>query len=497
MIALAVGVGFALFAASQTRGAAAQPRICFFVDSPHLRIGKHAAYGTGHAFVQLIPDANDKTSPRNKVYGHGAGTGWPLTSNGETSDDSDHPWDWKICYDVTPEQYDKAAGFIRGEQANPSEYHLFGLNCTNWVDKIAELIGVTLPRKYELGETGKIEDPSVLEDNLKKIGDGGKFHGGTVHMNNKDHPVSPKDTRDPQPAHADVCSIDGLIKIDEGAPRQLAKGLGFKTLIIRGPTRHVGTREPVTIRIVPHHFSLELGPPPWLDSRALVAIDWGDGSRTLMQLTGQHTYGKPGTYKASVVVIDDGDVVLGLYSWVAKAGGVRASQVVPLPKPAAPKTFPPPPPGPCPDNLIGPSACGVHTTTTTSTTSHTSSSSTTSTTSTTTKPNCSASMTAGNPGPPPMYSYVWSCNQSTTGFAITLPNNRSFQGSPPPPANYNCGVTSTGGGSNNVLACNRTSGSTGPEQQVNGQVATNQTLSPNTAQLTVFPQNASFTFSGP
>src|SRR5205807_8672520 len=99
--------------------------------------------------------------------------------------------------------------------------------------------------------------------------------------------------------------------------------------------------------------------------------------------------------------------------------------------------------------------------------------------------------------PPPQYQFKWSCNQATTDFSLTLPSNRQFVGGSPPPG-YNCAPPQgANGGTNNVVDCDRTSGSTAPQQQVAGAFATNQPLAGGSVQLTVSPQNASVSLSGP
>jgi hypothetical protein len=110
--------------------------------------------------------------------------------------------------------------------------------------------------------------------------------------------------------------------------------------------------------------------------------------------------------------------------------------------------------------------------------------------------NCSGQISLLSAGPPPIYNYNWACDQPTTGFSITLPSNNAFLHATTP-TGYTCVSQSANGGTNNQLSCQRTSGTTAANQSVNGQVQTSETIAPDSAALTVSPQNATFTLSGP
>jgi hypothetical protein len=109
---------------------------------------------------------------------------------------------------------------------------------------------------------------------------------------------------------------------------------------------------------------------------------------------------------------------------------------------------------------------------------------------------CTGSLTLLNGGPPPVYTYTWSCDQATTDFTITLTPDRTFLNASIP-VDYACAPESANGGTNNQLHCNRSSGTTSAGQSVTGQVETNQPLATNSIQLTVSPQSATFAFTGP
>jgi hypothetical protein len=110
---------------------------------------------------------------------------------------------------------------------------------------------------------------------------------------------------------------------------------------------------------------------------------------------------------------------------------------------------------------------------------------------------CTGSISLLSGGPPPVSGYAFSCDRPTTGFALTLPSDRSFLNATTPAGYNTCTPRSVNGGTNNELHCDRASGVTPAGQSVNGQIQTNQRLAAGSVMLTVSPQNATFSLSGP
>jgi hypothetical protein len=109
---------------------------------------------------------------------------------------------------------------------------------------------------------------------------------------------------------------------------------------------------------------------------------------------------------------------------------------------------------------------------------------------------CNGSISLLSAGPPPVSGYNFSCDKDTSDFSITLAPDRSLLNASTPPG-YTCAPMSANGGTNNVLHCDRTSGTTPAGQSVSGQILTNQQLATGSVKLTVSPQNANFSFTGP
>ena len=113
--------------------------------------------------------------------GSSVGFGLGLISylDGMIADEADTPWSSRICWDVTPKEWDRIAEHMNGETNDAPDWSLLNHNCLSWAANNAAMIGKLLPAYTTLS----IPNPGVLDTTLQGIGDGGSFKGGTVNIN--------------------------------------------------------------------------------------------------------------------------------------------------------------------------------------------------------------------------------------------------------------------------------------------------------------------------
>lgn len=111
---------------------------------------------TGHAFFGLTDKEGKET-----VYGFHSATALPENANlsfreklpllcsgkyqGFVADDSKEPYDDKMVYHITPEQYDKIKSYAEKEKANPPKYSIFSGNCVVFAYKALRQADLKLP----------------------------------------------------------------------------------------------------------------------------------------------------------------------------------------------------------------------------------------------------------------------------------------------------------------------------------------------------------------
>jgi hypothetical protein len=104
---------------------------------------------------ELGHTANDQSPGRGAKVAQGIVRRPPQTGRrsgpGKIKNDSEYGWEWKLCKSVTDESYDKAARLISLDRDKTPSYSLGGFNCTDWVLKVADAAGVTLPSARALG----------------------------------------------------------------------------------------------------------------------------------------------------------------------------------------------------------------------------------------------------------------------------------------------------------------------------------------------------------
>jgi hypothetical protein len=304
--------------------AGAPSRICFYVQSRlHGILSTSGTTSrispTGHAFVQLLPGEGPQAGSRRLVYGFFTKNipgGLTVGAKGIVDYEGEHEWDWKICYAVSKDSYDKAAALIRRDEANPPEYILLKFNCTDWIASIASQAAIMLPpysanllRKDSVSKRlpdflsflkGPVEnltpeinislaDPERLSEELKRLYERkADFQGGIVYGNFKH--VTPTDAVDPPTTRLDLDSVEDIVTLGLQNPSRLATGLGLAVRDEKLGAVHVGVgRELETV----------------LRKREgdIVDIRFGDGTAAAQQSTFSHTFRRPGVYVVRGVAI--------------------------------------------------------------------------------------------------------------------------------------------------------------------------------------------------
>lgn len=335
MAAVALLLGLVLIAASAAP-ASAEPRICFYALERNVAGGSK----TGHAFVQLLPDAGPQAGTRKLVYGF-----YPkvqarfLDGPGEVRDDAGTGWHFKQCENISREKYDTAAALIKRDISHPPDYVFLKFNCTDWIFKVAGRIGVTLPSARALFTN--VFDPEALAKNLEDLwrAQGGNKHNGRYYKNTGN--TSAESSVDPSIGWEDPGSYTDLTLTAFAAPRAIARGLDMTahTPTLPRISIGVGRRLQITLK----NINLR---------RAITAVRFGDGGPAFQKLVFTHRYSRPGRYEIHGIAIAGATVER--YSFTVtvdrRHGDGAASVSVPHHRPA-PDTGPtlPPPVVPLPE----------------------------------------------------------------------------------------------------------------------------------------------------
>ena len=84
--------------------AGAGEKIVFYVQGSNV-------FETGHAFVQFLPDTGAQAGDQSLEYGFYPNSWNMFGGNGIVYPNDNHPWDWRIVFHVTDEQYTRRGGF--------------------------------------------------------------------------------------------------------------------------------------------------------------------------------------------------------------------------------------------------------------------------------------------------------------------------------------------------------------------------------------------------
>lgn len=305
-----------------------KPDVCIYVDSPVLGLT------SGHVFLQLLPDRGPQKGKRNLVYGFAPKSSWGfLGGAGEVSSNGTHGWDYKICYPVEVAKYNNIARSIRQSTARPPEYDLLTSNCVEWTANRVATAGIRMPPS--LNRVG-IPDPNALEITLERIGVGNKYRGGTVYKNTKG--VTPEDAADPPTKELDASSYIGIASFALLEPSRLASGLRLRKRDLHPRKRTMGRRHALRIRL--SHTD-----------RAVIAIDWGDGSQTMQHRRASHKYRRPGRYRVRVAVVNDTTVFRMVFLERVRRRGPSDVINKRVPRTQHLPSFPPGPKAPAPAAL--------------------------------------------------------------------------------------------------------------------------------------------------
>ncbi len=314
--------------------------MCFYVEDRVVVVGSN----TGHAFVQLLPDAGPQAGQRDLVYGFYPKIKWRflIGGPGDIKSDADSGWRWKKCVYVSREKYDKAAARVADDLKNTPEYALLKFNCVDWAFRIAGAAGVPLPTANV--PLTNVLDPERLANSFRDefAQQGGRnIPGGNGVFSNSNN-VKPTNAVDAPKIRFWTDSYGDLSRDARAAPRVLARKLEMTAHVRSLPSMTLGLRKRlrVSLQIPGHH-------------QALTKVWFGDGTQALQRRTFLHTYRRPGTYRAAGVVIANTTVYkFSFRVTVARRHGRAATIVhVPRDKPNihAVPPLPPRPPTPEPE----------------------------------------------------------------------------------------------------------------------------------------------------
>jgi hypothetical protein len=324
-------LGIVLVAASAAP-AAAEPRICFYALERNLAGGSK----TGHAFVQLLPDAGPQAGKRNLVYGF-----YPkvqarfLDGPGEVRDDAGTGWHFKQCENVSTQKYNAAQAEINSDISHPPNYVFLKFNCTDWIFKIANRAGVSLPSARAF--ITNVFDPEALAKNLegrwRDLEGGRNKHNGRYYKNTGN--TSAESSVDPSIQWEDPGSYTDLTLTALAAPSTLARGLDMtaRTPTPRRISIGVGRRLRISLQRIDLH-------------RSITAVQFGDGARAFQKLVFTHRYSRPGRYRVRGVAIAGATVERYSFTITVdrRHGDAAATLPVPhdRPRPDTGPTLPPP-----------------------------------------------------------------------------------------------------------------------------------------------------------
>ncbi|MHB8233674.1 MAG: hypothetical protein ACYDHT_03380 [Solirubrobacteraceae bacterium] len=318
---LASLAGGLMLASVGAASAAASPRLCVYAQERNVLSGAW----TGHAFVQLLPDAGPQQSSRNLTYGFYpknqalAVTGGP----GQLKNDSEHGWEWKLCKSITDESYEKAARVISLDRDKTPQYSLGGFNCTDWVFKVAGAAGVQLPSARALGSG--LFDPEELANKYKVMWrDQGSRNlpGGDAVFKNTAN-VFPNNATDPPVRTIDLDSYTDITLLAFTEPRTIAHALDMTARTAALPAETVGTGRALRISLA-HLGAL----------RTVSEVQFGDGSRQYQRRTFTHSYRRAGTYRLSGIAIANATVYRFSLPVKVVGGGGAVSTTTTVPQDA-------------------------------------------------------------------------------------------------------------------------------------------------------------------
>src|SRR5262249_55193277 len=125
-------------------------KLILYVDQPIL--------GAPHAFIQLLknipgPPLASFTGDKTQVFGFGLGVTvnadggsiWDDFTIGAIGQQYPHPWDWRLVFTLTSQQYINALNFVYQQVNDPPTYNLLSSNCMSWAVQVAHEAGVTIP----------------------------------------------------------------------------------------------------------------------------------------------------------------------------------------------------------------------------------------------------------------------------------------------------------------------------------------------------------------
>lgn len=282
-------------AAVSAAPALADPRICFYVEDRNIGTGST----TGHAFVQLLPDAGPQAGKRDLVYGFYPKVKWRflIGGPGDIRSDAQSDWRWKKCVSVSRASYDSAETRISDDIKNTPQYALLKFNCVDWVFRVAGAAGVSLPNARALFTN--VLDPEALANSFKAefAQQGGRnIPGGNAVFSNPGR-VKPTNASDASKIRFWTNSYSDLTLLARATPRVLAYKVEMTAHVSSLSAVALGLRKRirVSLRIPGHHTPVT---KIWL----------GDGAYALQRRTFSHTYRRPGRYRVVGVVIANATV---------------------------------------------------------------------------------------------------------------------------------------------------------------------------------------------
>jgi hypothetical protein len=316
LAALPLAVGLAAASASP---ALANPRICFYVEDRVVIVGSN----TGHAFVQLLPDAGPQAGKRDLVYGF-----YPkhkllfLTgSAGDIRSDAESGWRWKKCVYVSRADYDKAESRISDDLKDTPRYALLSFNCVDWIFRVAGAAGVTLPdARVPLTQVLDPERLALrLRDEFAQQG-GRNIPGGNAVFSQPGN-VKPNSTTDAPKIRFWTDSYTDLALSARRVPQSLARQLEM--------TAHVSSL-PAIAPGLGKQLRLSLAIPG--RHAAITKIWFGDGTYALQRRTFFHTYRRPGTYRVVGIAIANATVYKFSFRVTVDRRHGRAATLIQVPQ---------------------------------------------------------------------------------------------------------------------------------------------------------------------
>jgi hypothetical protein len=284
-----------LAALAFTSTARADPSICVYFED-------RAAIPprTGHSFVQLLPDSGPDAGKKDLIYGFHPTNDWAfLDSKGKVVKEPSHGWTWKICYPVSPTNYNKAQSAVRADIARPPNYKLLYYNCTDWSYKVGRAAGLKLPTPSLGGDYRGVFDPDFVAKQLDILYRSGHttFNGGTITKNTRRSALAGSTgagENGSEDGPGDFRELNGtesvlyLVDLAFSRPAALAEGLDLSSE--RETLRDVRLAPGGELRVAVD------GAP---DKASLTGVRFGDdGADAFQRDRFTHTYREPGVYRA-------------------------------------------------------------------------------------------------------------------------------------------------------------------------------------------------------